>query len=181
MTTRGLKRSLPAWLALMLAACGGSPASPSEPPVAIATGSQILRVSLTVPCGDVGGAGILFTRVDVTRSGAEWVARASGDGGNVELRVHQSGASVLAGSMPIAGTIAGTAVHMPALLPGAPIDSRIDFGGDGSATLSGVAFAPPLFAASGLSGSGSGRLRLADGAGGSCSAAGFTWGIGPAM
>ena len=182
MRTRGWRRSLQGSLVLMLTACShpSTATSPSESPVAIATGSQVLRVTFGSPCPGAGGGvlvGLVYSRVDVTHAGTEWIARASGDGGNVEVRVHQSGPSVLAGSMPIAGTITGTAVHMPALLPGVPIDARIDFGGDGHAVLSGFAFAPPAYPTSFLDGIGSGTITLSDSAGRSCVGTTFSWGL----
>jgi hypothetical protein len=164
---------------MMLATCShSSTTSPSDPPVAIATGSQVLRVTFGSPCPGAG-VGIVYSRVDVTRSGTEWIARASGDSGDVEVRVHQSGPSLLAGSMPIAGTITGTAVHTPALLPGVPIDARIDFGSDGHAVLSGFAFAPPAYPTSFLDGIGSGTITLSDSAGHSCGGTAFSWGLAP--
>jgi hypothetical protein len=113
----------------------------------------------------------------VSRSGSEWIAKAGGEGGDVEVRFHQSGAAVVPGSMPVAGTIRGTAVHMPALLPGVPIDARIAFGA--TATVTGVAFAPPFSQSTGLDGLGTGSLVLSDSAGRSCSGTAFSWGIGP--
>jgi hypothetical protein len=168
----------------MLAGCSHSSTTtaPSDSPVAIATGPQVLRATFGSPCPGAGGGallGLVYARVEVTHSGTEWIARASGDGGNVELRVHQSGPSLLAGSMPIAGTITGTAVHMPALLPGVPIDARIDFGSDGHAVVSGFAFAPPSYPTSFLDGMGSGTITLSDSAGRSCAGTAFSWGLAP--
>src|SRR5690349_9263893 len=116
--------------ALMLAACShqSSSTEPSGATVSVATGTQVLRVAFQAPCPGSGAGtliGILYTQVEVSRSASEWIAKASGDGGDVELRFHQSGAAVIPGSMPVAGTIRGTAIHVPALLPGVPIDARM--------------------------------------------------------
>jgi hypothetical protein len=183
MRTRGWRRSLAGGLALLLGACShpSSTTSPSDPPVAIATGSQVLRVTFGSPCPGAGGGvlvGLVYTRVEVNRSGSEWIARSSGEGGTVEVRLHQTGASLVAGSMPIAGTVTGTAVHMPALLPGVPIDGRIDFGSDGRSTFTGFAFAPPFSATSGIDGLGSGTIVQSDSAGRSCSGSAFSLGMG---
>jgi hypothetical protein len=169
-----------------LAACGGS-GSPTAPemPVVIATGPQILRITFQGSCNSPDGRPFLplvYSRVVVSRAGNEWVGTAAApDAGDVELRFHVSGLGALAGSVPVAGAIRGTAIHIPELLPAAPPSTtRVSFGSDGRTALNGFAFSPSsLTPAAGVSGIGSGTITVSDNEGRSCSGTAFSWGLGP--
>jgi hypothetical protein len=120
-------------------------------------------------------------RVVVTRTGNEWIATAATPAtGDVELRFHASGPIVISGSMPVAGTIRGTAIHSPDILPALPASTiRASFGSDGRTALSGFAFSPSaLTPATGVSGFGSGTVSISDDDGRSCAGAAFSWGLG---
>ena len=172
-------------MACAVCGCGGeSPTEPDMPPVVVATGPQVLRLTYQGSCLGPDGRPFLplvYVRVAVTRSGNEWIAAAAGpEAGDVELRFHASGAAVVAGSMPVAGTIKGTAVHNPELLPALPPSTaRIGFGADGRTGLNGFAFsASALTPATGVSGFGSGTVTVSDAAGTSCAGTTFGWGLG---
>jgi hypothetical protein len=167
-----------------LAGCGGStPTGPtSSTGDIVAAGPQVLRILSRASCSalDRGVLPLVHTRVDVARSGSEWMATASNAAaGDVQLRFRQSGSSAIAGSFPVTGSITGTAVHMPELFPGPGWEARAVF--SGPATLSGVAFSAGLFgsATAGLDGVGSGTLTLADNAGNTCTGTTFSWSIFP--
>jgi hypothetical protein len=170
--------------AAALSACGSSPTAPGVPPVAVATGPQVLRVISGSQCV-AGGRPVvvlIYARVTVARSGNEWIANASSpESGSVELRFRQSGPSLIAGSMPVQGTIKGVATHVPNLVPGPPMtDARADFGTDARTVLDGFAFAPSsLTPAAGVSGSGSGTFIATDSDGRSCAGASFMWSLAP--
>jgi hypothetical protein len=175
-------------IAGLLAACAGrTPTGPSGSSlVDIATGPQVLRITLQSPCASSGGSAGLVpsvsTRVTVTRVNSEWVATgSSATAGDVELRFHAVSAGIIAGTMSVAGTIKGKAIHMPELSPTPAWDSRVDFGSDGRATLDGVAFAPGAFGAttSGVDGTGAGSITLSDGAGHMCPGTAFSWIVAP--
>src|SRR5688572_1086658 len=125
-------------MACALSGCNGSsPNEPDMPSVVVQTGAQVLRLTYQGSCTRPDGRPFLplvYVRVVVTRSGNEWIAAAAGpEAGDVELRFHASGAVVIAGSMPVAGTIKGTAIHNPDLLPALPPSAtRVSFGADGS-------------------------------------------------
>jgi hypothetical protein len=173
--------------AAVLSACsgGGSPTAPEMPPVAIATGPQILRITFQGPCSPSDGrpfVPIIITRVNVTRSGVEWIATAATpQSGTVELRFHLNGLSALGGSAPVAGTIAGTAIHNTDLLPAVPAsNTRASFGTDAPTALSGFAFSPSsLTPVPGVSGIGTGAIVIRDDDGHSCNGSAFSWGLGP--
>ena len=171
---------------VVLFGCGSSsPASPeSGVATIVATGPQVLRATIQTPCADFtrNFLGMIYTRVTVARSGNEWVATASSAAsGDVELRFHQSASQVLANSFPVSGTIRGTGIHMPELIPAPAWDGRANFGGDGRTTLTGVAFAAGFAGAQtgGLDGQGSGSIVVSDTAGHSCSGTGFSWSVFP--
>jgi hypothetical protein len=176
-------------VALCLAAsCGGSPTAATSTPgsVTVGTGLQVLRVTQTgFTCTFNGGESIfpmVYTRVTVSQVGNEWRAvAATAAAGDVEIRFHQSGASRIAGSMPIEGTIQGQAVHLPELFVGSPsANPRMNFGSDGRTMITGYAFAPsPLTPTSGLDGIGMGQVVLSDNTGRSCGATTFSWGMAP--
>jgi hypothetical protein len=150
--------------------------------VSTEAGPKVLRIGYQVPCGQVG-QGVLplvYTRINVAASSNEWVGTAdSAAAGDVQIRFHQSGPSVISGAMPVAGTITGTAIHMPELFPGPAWDVRVTFGGP--ASLTGVAFVAGTFGGtgSGLDGQGSGSLTVTDGTGNTCTATSFSWVITP--
>lgn len=171
--------------AIALSACGGgdSPTAPDMPAVMIATGAQVLRITYQGQCPTFEGRGgffpFVYTHVTVTRSGSEWIARAtSSDAGTVELRIRQSGAGVIAGSMPVQGSIRGVAIHSADLVPGVPPwNTQANFG-DGSATLNGFAFsASALTPAAGTSGVGAGTVTFSDNDSRSCSGSSFVWSL----
>jgi hypothetical protein len=99
--------------ASVLSSCGGStPTAPEDSATKIvAIGPQVLRIVYQSPCTQLG-QGVLplvYTRVSVYMSSNEWVATAaSAAAGDIQVRFRQSSQSVIAGSMPVAGTIAGT-------------------------------------------------------------------------
>jgi hypothetical protein len=159
----------------LLDSCGGSTSTSPSTTVQIATGAQVLRVSACTFTPPVQVLPLLYTRVTVSRVGAEWVATAGTGSGDVELRFHQVGAAI-PGSIMIAGTIRGTAINIPGLAGSLPAwDGHMNFGGAG-ATINGVAFnASSLFPTAGLDGTGTGSLTLSDSAGRSCTATGFSW------
>ena len=169
----------------LIAGCGGSPTAATLTPgsLTVATGSQVLRVTYTgFTCGFNGGESIfpmVYTRVTVSQVGNEWRAvAASPAAGDVEIRFHQSGASLIAGSMPIEGTIQGQAIHVPDVIPSVPSTSRMSFGTDGRTTISGFAFGPSsLTPTAGLDGIGSGTVTLSDNTGRSCGGTSFSWGM----
>jgi hypothetical protein len=121
---------------------------------------------------------LVLTRVTVSQSGNRWiVSGSSADAGNVQLVLQQSGSAVVAGSLPLAGSISGTAIHMPDLLSVPPWQLQAAFGA--GATVSGVAFAAGALGSSvaGMDGIGSGPMIWTDGNGQTCSGAGFSWSI----
>jgi len=171
----------------LLVACGGgkAPTTPDGTGSIVQLGPQVLRITPAFPCTDLtrGSLGFLLTRVSVSHSGDGWVAvSSSSDAGAVRLQFQESGPAVIQGSFPMAGTITGTATHLPDLLPSVPAwQLRATF--SGAATLSGVAFAAGSLgtSASGLDGIGNGPLVLTDGAGNTCSGSAFSWAISSAF
>ena len=170
-----------------LSACSnnGSPTGPGRPVVPVATGPQVLRLTYQGACTVPDGRPFLplvYVRIVVVRSGSEWIGTAAApDAGDVELRFHASGPAVVAGSMPVAGTIRGTAIHNPDILPSLPPSTaRVNFGSDGRTGLSGFAFSQSaLVPVAGVSGVGSGAVTLSDSEGRSCTGSAFSWGLGP--
>jgi hypothetical protein len=81
--------------------------------------------------------------------------------------------------MPVAGTMTGTAVHLPELFSGAAWDIRATF--SGAASLTGTAFVAGMFGAatSGIDGVGEGSLTLTDAMGNTCTGSPFSWSIFP--
>jgi hypothetical protein len=173
--------------ACALSACGtgDSPTAPEMPTVTVATGPQVLRLTYQGNCTAPDGrplVPLVYVRVVVTRGGNEWVGTAATpDAGDIELRFHASGRVVIAGSMPVAGTIKGTAIHNPDLVPTMPPSTtRVNFGADGRTGLNGFAFSPSaLTPATGVSGVGSGTVTVSDSDGRSCAGTAFAWGLGP--
>lgn len=167
------------------AACGGSSTAPTLGSVAVATGPQVLRLtytSLTCRTDDVSIVPMVYTKVTVSKAGNEWtVLSATPEAGNLEMRFHQSGTSVIAGSLPIEGTIRGQAIHLPELLPSIPPPiPRMAFGSDGRTTISGFAFGPSsLTPGAGVGGIGTGTVTLSDDTGRSCGGTSFSWGMAP--
>jgi hypothetical protein len=150
--------------------------------VTIATGPQVLRVTGSFRC-TVDGTSLfplVYTRVTVLQAGSEWRAvAATPAAGDVEIRFHQTSASVIAGSMPIEGTIRGQANHLPELFPVAlPANSQMSFGNDGRTTITGFAFgASSLTPTAGLGGVGAGTVMLSDDTGRSCPGTTFSWSL----
>jgi hypothetical protein len=168
----------------VLSSCGGP--SPTAPSVSatnvVVTGPQVLRIVNQSPCTQLG-QGVLplvYTRVSVTRSSNEWVATADDPAaGDIQIRFRQSGEIVIPGSIPVTGTMTGTAVHLPELFSGPAWDIRATFGGP--ASLTGTAFAAGAFGttASGIDGVGGGSLTLTDATGNTCTGTTFSWSIFP--
>ena len=172
-------------MAWVLSACGGSPSAPDPTnTVEVATGPQVLRLTYQGTCSAFGAGGLIpfiYTRVTVTRTSSQWIAAASSPAaGDVELRFHATGASVITGSMPIQGTIRGTAIHSPDVLPSLPpSDTRATFSTDGGASLSGFAYATTSITPNGgVGGIGSGAVAISNGAGNSCAGSTFSWALG---
>jgi hypothetical protein len=165
------------------AGCGSTPTAPDgNANTIVAIGPQVLRIVYQAPCAqlDKGVIPLTYTRVNVATSSNEWVATAgSTAAGDVQIRFRQSGQSVMSGSIPITGTIAGTAVHMPELFPGPAWNVRVTFGGP--ASLTGVAFTAGVFGAttSGIDGTGNGSLTVTDAIGNTCNGTTFSWSIFP--
>jgi hypothetical protein len=172
---------------VVAAACGGnSPAAPDDATAAIvATGAQVFRMSLQSPCAQASKDFFpifVYTRVNVARSGNEWMATASGAAaGDLEISFHQTSPRIVMNSFQIAGSIKGTAIHMPELFQAPAWDGRADFGTDGRTALTGVAFAAGFAGAQtgGLDGLGTGSVVLTDTAGHACNGTSFSWSILP--
>ena len=148
----------------------------------VATGPEVLRIVIQMPCTqlDPGVLALVYTRVNVVTMSNEWLASAASPAaGDIQVRFHQSGPAVLSGSMPVAGTILGTAVHMPELFSGPAWDGRVIFAAP--ASLTGTAFVAGMFGSmtGGIDGAGSGSVTLTDAQGNSCTGTTFSWSIAP--
>lgn len=167
----------------MLAACGSAPLTAPDDSASgiVVAGAQVLRITLQAPCPQFprGVLPLVHTRVTVTRGSSEWVALAGGAAGDLQVRFHQAGRGAVAGTFPVGGTMTGTAIHMPELIPVPAWDVRATFGAP--ASLTGVAFVAGALGAgaSGLDGTGSGSLTLTDAAGNTCTGNAFSWSIFP--
>jgi hypothetical protein len=166
----------------VLTSCGGS--SPTAPSAGttniVVNGPQVLRIVSRCTQPEQRLVGLVYTRVSVTNRSNEWVATAdSAAAGDVQIRFRQSGQIVIPGSMPVAGTMTGTAVHLPDLFSGPAWDIRAIFAGP--ASLTGTAFVAGMFGAatSGIDGLGDGSLTLADAMGNTCTGSSFSWSIFP--
>ena len=105
----------------VLSSCGGSsPIAPSASATNIVVnGPQVLRIVSRCTQPEQRMVGLVYTRVSVTNSSNEWEATAgSAAAGDIQIRFRQSGQIVILGSMPVAGTMTGTAVHLPELFSG---------------------------------------------------------------
>ena len=82
--------------------------------------------------------------------------------------------------MPVEGSIAGVATHVPGLAAGPPMaNASVDFGTDRRSLIEGFAFAPSsLTPVAGVSGIGGGTITVTDAEGRSCSGSTFSWGLG---
>ena len=167
-------------LAGLLCGCSSGPTAPGDGPsttLQIPTGPQVLRVTA---CRLLNAAPFVHTAVTVTRVGSEWIAKAISEAaGDVELRIRVTSSNP-AGTL-VAGTIKGTAVHMPDLDGGKfPVETRVNFGTDGRSILDGVIFPLTPGARTGaFDGIGTGPLSVSNGSGDSCSAASFSWMVFP--
>lgn len=164
---------------LSVGAC--SPTTPT-PQNIVTTGPRMLRISSQSPCSQlpIGVLPRVHTRVTVTRNPNEWVGTASiPAAGDVEVRFRQSGSGAVPGSIPVAGSITGTAIHLPELFSGPAWDLTITF--DGSATLTGTAFLAGAFGATtdGVSGVGGGSFTMTDASGSTCTGTTFSWLVAP--
>jgi hypothetical protein len=172
---------------LLFGCSSGTPAAPDKGPsttLQITPGPQVLRVlaqsRAEPPCRLPNIDPIVFTAVTLTRAGSEWIAKStSAAAGDVELRL-RTVASNPAATL-VAGTIKGTAVHMPAIaeaggLVGMVGRTRVNFGNDGRTTLDGVIFPlNPATSTGAFDGTGTGSISIVDESGGSCSQTGFSW------
>lgn len=164
----------------MFAACGGSsPTAPGARSVAdqIANGVYVLRITSACSApGDPRLFAFVHSRVNLSRSGSDWIATASSPAaGDVELRLRES-AGVPGMSLQVSGSIRGTAIHMPELATVPLPDVRVNFGSDGRTGLSGVAFGvTSITPVAGMDGIGAGTITLRDGNGQSCTTTGFSW------
>jgi len=79
------------------------------------------------------------TTLTLTWSGVEWVATANGAAaGDVELRFRQSAAANSTGLIPVAGSVKGTAIHLPQMIGGvAPYAAQLNFGSDNRTAFAG--------------------------------------------
>jgi hypothetical protein len=176
---RGRLRVLVTGALALLVGCGGtSPVTPSGNSSIVPLGAQVLRISPGFPCTQLtpGMLPLVVTRIVVSASGDGWLASSIGsDAGDVTLRLQQSGGANVRGSIFLAGSITGNAIHMPDLLSVPPWQLRATFGV--GATLSGVAFAAGSLNSlvAGMDGVGNGPLVLTDAAGKTCSGSGFSW------
>jgi hypothetical protein len=176
-----VRRGFTLLLALTVGACGSTPNAPSGNGDAIVPlGEQVLRIlsRCTAPANNV--VPLVYTRVTVTRTSSEWLAASGGAGGDVQVRLHETGGVTLPGSLPVAGTMTGTAVHLPELFTQPGPQVRITF--DGGTSLNGVAFAAGTFGAAtgGVDGQGIGSLSAIADDGNTCQATSFSWSIFPA-
>lgn len=189
MNQRGLKGGM-RWascfvLAATLVGCGGgSPTSPDLATSIVALGPQVLRITVQSRCRlPLGVLPMLYTRVTVTRSGNGWLASASSaEAGDVQVRVEPSGGGALPGTLRVAGTITGTVVHMPELLPVPSGGVRATFAPDVRSVLEGIAFTAGALNATtaGLDGLGTGSFDVTpDAVDQSCTASSFSWSIFP--
>jgi hypothetical protein len=91
----------------------------------------VLRLSPGFPCTQLspGMLPLVLTRVVVSASGGGWTVASSGsNAGDVSIRLQQSRAVTVPGSMFLGGTATGSAVHMPDLLSVPPWQLRATFG-----------------------------------------------------
>jgi hypothetical protein len=177
--------------AALLIACGSSgpttPGGVTLTTLQIPTGPQVLRIvyqsSLCAAFDGDRFIPMIYTPVTVTRAGSEWIATASGaTAGDVELRIREVSAAGI--TVRVAGTIKGTAIHLPELAVGLPAwDSRVNFGSDGRAALNGVIFPlSPSTTTGAFDGIGTGAITFSDSAGRSCSGtSSFSWSLFPQM
>jgi hypothetical protein len=183
-----LRTLSPMFLVGLLFGCSsGSPTAPDGVPstaLQITTGPQVLRVlaqsRTEPPCRLPNTSPMVYTAVTVTRAGLDWMAKATSPAaGDVELRIRMVASNPAA--TLVAGTIKGTAVHMPAVaeaggLVGMVGETRMNFGNDGRTTLDGVIFPlTPGTSTGAFDGTGTGSISISDGSGGSCSQTGFSW------
>jgi hypothetical protein len=163
---------------------GGSPTSPDLGPPIVALGPQVLRITVQSRCTlPLGVLPMLYTRVTVTRSGNGWLASASNaEAGEVQVRFEPSGGSAIPGTLRVAGTIIGTVVHMPELLPVPSGRARATFAPDVRSVLEGIAFTAGALNSTtgGLDGVGTGSFDVTpDAVDQSCTASSFSWSIFP--
>jgi hypothetical protein len=88
-----------------------------------------------------------------------------------------------AGGMRLSGSIAGTARHMPEIVPNLPPwETAIDFGSDRRTAVDGVAISVTgTTPSAGVDGIGSGSITLRNSGGASCNGTSFSWSLGPAL
>jgi len=163
-----------------LSACAGSgPTAPGGASVSdqIAPGAYVLRITSACSApGDPRIFAFVHSRVNLSRSGNDWIATASSAAaGDVELRlVATSGVPGL--SLQLSGTIKGTVIHMADLTTLPVPGVRINFGSDGRTALNGVAFGvTSITPVAGMDGIGAGSISISDNAGQSCTTSSFSW------
>jgi hypothetical protein len=110
------------------------------------------------------------TLVQLEREGGEWVARSANGQGDIELRFHETGSTIL--GVTVTGSIRGHALATP--FDGAPAtDVQVQFDPAGTSQLEGT---KPAGAPSFILGRISGSVTFTDssGAGGVCAAVSWT-------
>lgn len=176
-----MKRSIVSLSMLALVACGDSSTSPGETTsLLLPEGPYVLRLIASVggcvaapdsqpgaPMTSVSGP------VTLSRGGSEWVARASGDAGDVEMRFRET--QRVSGGARIEGTFRGTLANLSAVT-GIPGDTRVVLGSDAAAALNGTALVGP-FNTSLINGAVSGSIRFSDGSGRICTSQSASWSL----
>jgi hypothetical protein len=174
-----MKRWLPIVLIIAAAACGGS-TTPSAL-LALPQGQYILRIlGSTSTCAATPDSQpgtpltSAFALVTLSRSGSEWIARATPDAGDAEMRFRETRATQ--GGAFIEGSFRGTLANMAAAGGIASSDTRASFGTDGSTTLTGTALVGP-FNTSIINGDIRGAVLFRDGTGRACTSTTANWAL----
>lgn len=174
-----MKRHLTALFLVAAVSCGESKTGPTSALASLPTGPYVLRViGAAANCVPAPGSppGLLFSLamapVTLSRDGTDWVARASGSGGDAEVRFHETAAT--AGGAMIEGVFRGTLATAPET--GLSTDTRAAFGDDGSARLTGRALVGP-FGTSNIGGEARGAITFTDGSGRACTTPVADWAL----
>ena len=173
-----MKRFVPVLLLLAAAACSDNSTSPSVT-LGLPPGQYVLRIlASSGSCATAGLTAVpipsAFALVTLARGGSEWVARATGEAGDLEMRFHET--RIVRDGANIEGSFRGTLANMAAAGGIATSDTRASFGGDGAVVLSGIALVGP-FNTSIINGEARGTIRFSDGSGRACSADGAFWAL----
>lgn len=175
-----MKRFIPALLLLAAAACDGNSTGPSST-LGLPQGQYVLRIigfiSGCVPTPDSAGGPpntTAFAHVTLARSGSEWIAKATGEAGDLEMRFRETQST--RGGALIEGSFRGTLANMAAAGGIAGSDTRAAFGSDGSAVLNGTVLIGP-FNTSIINGDVRGTIVFRDGTGRACTSNTATWAL----